>query len=179
MRVISGKFRNKPLKTLEGLSTRPTTSRVKESIFNIVQFDIQDSQVLDLFSGTGQMGIECLSRGAKAVDFVDSSKPAVAIIEKNLKSCGIISKVYQNDYITFIKSTKNKYNLIFLDPPYSTNDVNISINLINRFKLLKECGIIVCETHVDDKIEIEDENIYIHKVYKYGSTNVTIIKANQ
>ncbi|MFI3226820.1 MAG: 16S rRNA (guanine(966)-N(2))-methyltransferase RsmD [Clostridia bacterium] len=176
MRIISGKYRGKTLKTLEGMDTRPTTSRVKESVFNIIQFNIPDSNVLDLFAGSGQMGIECLSRGAISVDFCDQNSKAVSIIKNNLKICNENQKVSQNDYISFIKSCNKKYDIIYLDPPYSTEMINNSINLINRFKLLKECGIIVCETHIDDKIDLSSTDFTIQKTYKYGTINITLIK---
>lgn len=176
MRIISGKFRGKNLKTLEGLETRPTTSRVKESVFNIIQFDIQDANVLDLFSGTGQMGIECLSRGANLVDFVDNSQKAVNLIKENLKACEINQKVNQTDYATFLQSCNKKYNIVFLDPPYKTNLVNMSINFINDFKLLEKYGIIVCETSIDEEIDITNTDFVVQKTYKYGTVKITLIK---
>lgn len=176
MRVISGKYRGKNLKTLDGLDTRPTTSRVKESIFNIIQFDLPDADVLDLFSGTGQIGIECLSRGATSVDFVDLSSKSVNLIKENLKTCLENQKVHQLDYISFLENCKKQYNIIFLDPPYKTNLINISINLINDFKLLKEYGIIICETSIDDEINLDNTNFAIHKTYKYGTVKITLIK---
>ena len=178
MRIISGKYRGKTLKTLEGLDTRPTTSRVKESVFNIIQFNIQDSSVLDLFSGSGQMGIECLSRGALSVDFVDQNSNAVQIIKNNLDICDAKASVYKTDYISFTKSTKNKYDIILLDPPYGSDMINNSLSLINSFKLLNNCGIIVCETSANDIICLDNTNFCIQKVYKYGTINITLIKEN-
>lgn len=176
MRIISGKYRGKSLKTLEGLDTRPTTSRVKESIFNIIQFSVPNSDVLDLFSGSGQMGIETLSRGASSVDFIDQNSKAVKIIEQNLKICGVSQRVFCIDYVSYLKSCDKKYDIIFLDPPYGTNIINNSLIFINDFKLLKECGIIVCETSVSDTINLNNTNFVALKTYKYGTINITIIK---
>lgn len=179
MKVISGIYRGKNLKTLEGDNTRPTTSRVKESIFNIIQFEIADSDVLDLFAGTGQMGIESLSRGAKSCDFVDFNKNACNIVNANLKNCGISTKCKQIDYSSFAKSIKKTYDIIFLDPPYGAEIINNSINLINSFKLLKTCGIIVCETSVNDVLQIENTDFMVVKTYKYGTINITILKIKE
>lgn len=176
MRIISGKYRNKQLKTLEGLDTRPTTSRIKESIFNIVQFNISDSTVLDLFSGSGQMGIEALSRGATHVDFIDQSPKAMSIIKKNLEICDFGYETHQTDYVSFLKNCKKQYDIIFLDPPYHTVMLNNSISLINDFKLLKKCGIIVCETSIEDKISLDNTCFEVLKTYKYGTINITTIK---
>lgn len=176
MKIISGKYRGKTLKTLEGMDTRPTTSRVKESVFNIIQFSVADSDILDLFAGSGQMGIECLSRGANSVDFIDQNPKAINIIKNNLKICDENQRVLQTDYVSFIKSCNKKYDIIFLDPPYSTEMINNSLNLINDFKLLKECGIIICETSVNDKIDLTGTDFTTVKTYKYGTINITSIK---
>ena len=122
MRVITGKARGKRLKELPGLDTRPTTDRVKEGLFNVIQFDIEGRRVLDLFAGTGQLGIECLSRGASYCDFVDVSRTAAAIVRENLKTTGLEGQasVHQRDYSAFVQTARNqKYGLIFLDPPYA------------------------------------------------------------
>lgn len=174
MRIISGKYRGKTLKTLEGMDTRPTTSRVKESVFNIIQFSIIDNDILDLFAGSGQMGIECLSRGANSVDFVDKNLKAVQIIKNNLKICDINQKVFDKDYESFLSACDKKYDIILLDPPYSTDILNNAIKLIHKFNLLKEDGMIVCETSINDKVE--NDNFVISKIYKYGNTNITILK---
>lgn len=179
MKVISGIYKGKTLKTLDGDTTRPTTSRVKESIFNIIQFDVADSEILDLFSGSGQMGIESLSRGAKKCDFVDMNKNACQIVDNNLKKCEILQKCQKIDYISFIKTTKNTYDIIFLDPPYGGEIINNAINLINSFKLLKSCGIIVCETSVNDELCLDNTDFLIHKNYRYGTINVTTLKSKE
>ena len=120
MRVITGTARGRRLKELPGLATRPTTDKVKESLFNIVQFDIEGRKVLDLFGGTGQLGIEALSRGAEHVTFVDLSKAAAGVIRENVKACGFSERaqVLQGDALAFLSGCREKFGLVFLDPPY-------------------------------------------------------------
>lgn len=178
MKIISGKYRNKTLKTLEGMDTRPTISRVKESVFNIIQFSIADSTCLDLFAGSGQMGIECLSRGAKTVDFVDNNAQAIKIIEQNLKTCENTTRPHCTDFLNFLKSTKNSYDIVFLDPPFASDMLENSIFLINSLKLLNKCGIIICETSKDVEINLENTDLTVKKEYIYGSIKITVIKEN-
>ena len=120
MRVISGSARGRRLGELKGMETRPTTDKVKESLFNIIQFDIEGRRVLDLFGGTGQLGIEALSRGAEHCTFVDQRRDAAALIKENLKATELSdrSRVVQGDSLAFLQSCREKFDLIFLDPPY-------------------------------------------------------------
>ena len=121
MRVITGIARGRRLKEPQGLETRPTTDRVKEGIFSSIQFEIEGRRVLDLFGGTGQMGIEALSRGAAHCTFVDLRKEAVGIIRENLKLTGLEGQatVVQRDALAFLTRCREKYDVIFLDPPYA------------------------------------------------------------
>lgn len=145
MRIISGTKRGKKLKEPDNYDIRPTTDMVKESMFNIVQFDIEGRRALDLFAGIGQLGIECLSRGAKEVTFVDQSREAIAIVKQNLKSCGFEARVVQSDSISFLERGA-KFDLILLDPPYATNLIDKALQIINSVDILTESGIIVCES---------------------------------
>ena len=117
MRIISGKYRGKKLKEFELDSTRPTTDRVKESIFNLIQFEVVDAVVLDLFSGTGALGVEAISRGAKKTYLVDSNKQAISIIKENLKNMTEDFVVENKDYLEFLSTTKEKFDVVLLDPP--------------------------------------------------------------
>ncbi|MBQ8928863.1 MAG: 16S rRNA (guanine(966)-N(2))-methyltransferase RsmD, partial [Oscillospiraceae bacterium] len=122
MRVISGTARGRKLKEPDGRRVRPTTDKVKESMFNIVQFHIQDAAVLDLFAGSGQLGIEALSRGAESVTFVDSARDSVKLVRENVRTAGFEDRaqIFQTDAIGFLEHC-GKFDLIFLDPPYDTD----------------------------------------------------------
>ena len=149
MRVISGSARGTVLHSIEDISTRPTLDRVKEPLFNIIQNDIEDTTVLDLFAGSGAIGIEFLSRRAKQVYFCDKSSKAVAMIEKNLEKTKLKEKaiVYNKDYIDCINTVKNiKFDIIFLDPPYKEEFALDAIEKISNLQLLKDDGIIIIET---------------------------------
>ena len=151
MRVISGTARGRKLKELQGMDTRPTTDKVKESMFNIVQFDIEGRQVLDLFAGTGQLGIEALSRGAAGCVFVEQRREAAALVRDNLRACGFDgnSRVVQGEALAFVSACREKFDLIFLDPPYHTQLLEQALEAITRFDILREHGIIVCESAAD------------------------------
>ena len=145
MRVITGSARGRRLKTPEGMDIRPTTDNVKESVFNILQFDIEGRRVLDLFAGTGQLGIECLSRGAREVVFIDQSRDAVKIIKENLKTCGFSAPVLQQDALAYLNGC-GKFDLILVDPPYDAGLYETVLDKINSFDILSDGGIILCES---------------------------------
>lgn len=183
MRVISGKNRGKKLYALEGTTTRPTLDRVKEAMFNIIQFKILDANILDLFAGSGGLGIETLSRGAKHAVFCDSSFEAIQIINKNIKVTNNIDKttVINKDYklaLQQISKTEIKFNIIFLDPPYKSDFGIKAINEIFKLDLIAEDGIIILETDDENKIKNIEENIHI-KIFdkrKYGSVKLIFIR---
>ena len=145
MRVLSGTARGRRLNELKGKETRPTADRVKEGMFNIIQFDIEGRRVLDLFGGTGQLGIECLSRGAAHATFVDARTDAVKLIRENLALTDLADRaaVLTADYATVLSSAAEKYDLVFLDPPYETKLLERSLELISQFDILREHGIIL------------------------------------
>ncbi len=144
MRVITGSARGRKLKTPEGMDIRPTTDNVKESLFNILQFDIEGRRVLDLFAGTGQLGIECLSRGAREVVFIDHSRDAVKIIRENLKTCGFAAPVLQQDALSYLNGC-GSFDLILVDPPYDAELYEPVLEKINSIDILSDGGIILCE----------------------------------
>lgn len=172
MRVISGTVRGKRLKEPSDFSIRPTTDMVKEALFNIIQFDIEGRRVLDLFAGTGQLGIECLSRGAASVTFVDQSKESVAIVKQNLKTCGFEARVVQADSIGFL-SRADKYDIILLDPPYATNLLDKALEIINSVDILSEGGIIVCESGREKSMPDMNLPYFKRKEYNYGKVKLT------
>ena len=135
MRVITGTARGRKLATPSNNDIRPTTDNVKESIFNIIQFDIEGRRVLDLFAGTGQLGIECLSRGAESAVFVDQSREAVKLVRDNLKTCNLNGTVLQMDSLSFLKSC-GSFDLIFVDPPYDSPVYDEVLKTINLFDIL-------------------------------------------
>lgn len=173
MRVITGTARGRKLSTPTNYDIRPTTDNVKESIFNIIQFDIEGRKVLDLFAGTGQLGIECLSRGAESVTFVDENKEAIKIVKENLKTCNLKGNVLQMDALSFLRGG-GKFDLIFIDPPYDSALYAPALEIINLVDILSDGGIIVCEAR-KDKILPEMQAPYRkRKEYSYGKLKICI-----
>lgn len=178
MRVIAGAARGRRLKELEGLETRPTTDKVKESIFNIVQFDIEGRRVLDLFAGTGQLGCEALSRGAAHVVFVDQRRDCARVIKENAK---LVSpegnwEVLQRDAVDAIGALGGKFGLVFLDPPYRSGLMEKALNAITGIDIVTEHGIIVCETGAEEVLPALPENYEVVKEYRYGKIKLTTIR---
>ena len=150
MRIITGSARGALIETLEGEATRPTAERAKEALFSMIQFDIEGRKVLDLFAGSGQLGLEALSRGAASCTFTDEAREAVDIIIKNAKNARLFdrSRISAIDFRSHLKaaSGKEKYDLIFLDPPYASGYISEALKMIDEGELLAEGGRIVCET---------------------------------
>ena len=178
MRVISGKARGVNLKTPNGMATRPTADRVKEAIFSIIQFDLPGTSVLDLFGGTGQLGIEALSRGAKKAVFVDELDDACKLIRQNLKITKLESQghVIRSDYSAFLKTTSQKFDIILLDPPYAEVFLENSLNLITQIDILQSGGIIVTERPVEKALLCDFPGYSRSKDYKYGKTLITLFR---
>lgn len=182
MRVISGNARGKKLVSLEGMNTRPTLDRVKEALFNIIQFDIVDKNVLDLFAGSGAIGIEAISRGAKSATFCDNSIDAIKIIETNVRNTRSTekAKIIHGDFLTALKQlSKNKrtFDIVYLDPPYKTEFANIAIDKIIELNLLSKDGIIIVETDDAEKERtIKNDDIEIFDIRKYGRAILIFIR---
>lgn len=178
MRVITGTARGRKLGQLQGMETRPTTDQVKESIFNIVQFDIEGRRVLDLFGGTGQLGIEALSRGAASCTFVDQRREAVALIRSNLKLCQLTdrARVIQGEALGFLPAARETYHLIFLDPPYGTNLLENAIKKIAEIDMLSENGIIICESPADKMLPELAYPYCKGREYRYGKIKITVYR---
>ena len=178
MRVISGKAKGITLKTPSGMQTRPTADRVKEALFSILQFDLPGKRVLDLFGGTGQLGIEALSREASYAVFVDASGDACSLIRENLKRCKFTSeaKVIRSDYLNYLKSTTDKFDIIFLDPPYAEVFLENALKIITEIDILQSGGIIVTERPVGKDLPWTFEGFSRSKDYKYGKTLLTIYR---
>ena len=178
MRVITGKARGVQLKTPNGQLTRPTTDRVKEALFSIIQFEIPGAAVLDLFGGTGQLGIEALSRGAKSATFVDAREEACKLIRENLKRTKLEqdAKVVRADYMDYLKRSQGTYQIIFLDPPYAEVFLENALKCITEIDILQSGGIIVAERPVGKDLPWEFEGYSRSRDYKYGSTLLTIYR---
>jgi len=173
MRVISGSARGRKLKEPSGFSIRPTGDKVKESIFNIIQFDIEGRRVLDLFAGTGQLGIEALSRGAAKAVFVDSSADAIKLIKSNLDLCGFSDRaeVYARDALQFITGSE-KFDLIFIDPPYDAKIFDQVIIKIIEFDKLSDNGIIILEMNAAMQAPVAHAPYILAKEYRYGGSKI-------
>lgn len=183
MRVISGKLRGTKLYTLEGKNTRPTLDRVKESLFNIINFCIKDSVFLDLFSGSGAIGIEAASRGAKKVIICEKSKEAMNIIKKNIEKTKLGSQVetYNMDFKKFIQNNLNeKLDVVYLDPPYEEDYAFEATKMILEKQLLKEDSIIILETDREQIVENQFEKLNLEKIdkRKYGRAYLIFYKIN-
>lgn len=178
MRVISGSARGRRLKELPGMDTRPTTDQVKESIFNIIQFDVEGRKVLDLFAGTGQMGIEALSRGAAHATFVDLAPAAAKIVRENVELTRFtdVSRVVQSDWRGFLSSCREKFDLIFLDPPYRTDMLENAMQTIAAIDILSEHGIMICESPLDKELPDLAAPYEKGKEYRYGKIKVTLYR---
>ena len=178
MRVITGKARGINLKTPEGLQTRPTTDRVKEALFSVIQFDVPTAKVLDLFGGTGQLGIEALSRGAKRAVFVDESEKACKLIRENLKRTHLEQEgtVLRSDFLAYLRRCTEKFDIILLDPPYAEVFLENALKCITEIDILETGGIIVTERPVGKELPYEFEGYTRSKDYKYGNTLITLYR---
>ena len=178
MRVVSGTARGVILKTPEGLQTRPTADKVKEAMFSILQFDLPGAAVLDLFGGTGQLGIEALSRGAKSAVFVDAWDKACALIKENLRRTKMeqSSRVVRSDYLSYLRSCKEQFDIILLDPPYAEVFLENALKCITEIDILQTGGIIVAERPVEKDLPFEFEGFTRSKDYKYGKTIITLYR---
>ena len=178
MRVITGKARGVQLKTPDGMLTRPTTDRVKEALFSIIQFEIPTARVLDLFGGTGQLGIEALSRGAKSAVFVDQREDACRLIRENLKRTRLEqdAKVVRSDYLDYLKRCKETFDIIFLDPPYAEVFLENALKCITEIDILQSGGIIVAERPIGKELPWEFDGFTRSRDYKYGKTILTIYR---
>lgn len=172
MRIISGSAKGRALKAPKNYDIRPTSDMVKEAVFSAVQFDIGEAAAIDLFSGTGQLGIEALSRGAKSCAFIDSSKNSLKITESNIAAAGFekSAEIIYSDALTYLKKCKKSFDMAFVDPPYNMGIIEkILPELIKR---MNPGGIIICEHEKGLVIDYPKENI---KKRAYGNIEITMI----
>lgn len=182
MKVISGKYKGRVLKGFDINGTRPTMDRVKESLFAMIQDYIKDSIVLDLYSGSGNLAIEAISNGSKKAYFIDNNKIAINIINANINALNItnveVIKDDANNALNNFINEEKTFDIIFLDPPYHTNELDKTLTKINEnINILSTDGIIICETELSINYD-KYNNLCIFKTRKYGSKIVTILKRN-
>ncbi len=173
MRVITGIVGGRNLKSPNGDRVRPTTDHVKQAIFNILQFDLEGRRVLDLFAGTGQLGIEALSRGAREAVFTDLSQESVALVKENLKRCGLKGTVLRTDALNFL-SRGEKFDVVFLDPPYDSELYFPVLERINSVDNLNEGGIIICEARAGTALPDMKSPYRKLRSRRYGSVEICI-----
>ena len=178
MRVISGKARGVTLMTPKGEQTRPTMDRVKEALFSIIQFDLPGARVLDLFGGTGQLGIEALSRGAKHAVFVDLREDACRLIKENLKRAKLESDatVIRSDYQQYLDRCKDKFDIVILDPPYAEVFLENALKIITEIDILQTGGIIIAERPLGKDLSWDFAGFTRSKDYKYGQVLLTLYR---
>ncbi len=176
MRIITGTARGRRLKTPEGRDIRPTSEVVKEAMFSVIQFDIEGSQVLDLFSGTGQLGIEALSRGAKYCRFIDKSSDCAALTRENIRAAGFenISNVMTADSSDYLRMARYTFDIAFLDPPYSHGTIAAVLPLLEP--KMSDRGIAVCEHERGLVLPDSVGRLIKKKTYRYGKTEVTVYR---
>ncbi len=172
LKIVTGIAKGKKIETLEGETTRPTSQRIKEALFSSIQFDIENRRVLDLFAGSGQLGLEALSRGAASVSFVDASRESMDIIKKNARFTGFFDacRYIVSDYRNYIRkaSDRDKYDLVFIDPPYAMQCCEDALNRLREGGLLEKGAIVALESG-EEKIRAEDiKGFEVLKSTHYG-----------
>ena len=177
MRIIAGKARGTKLYTLEGENTRPTLDRVKESLFNIIQEKIVGSSFLDVFSGSGAIGLEAASRGAKEVILCEKDKNAIKVIKKNIEKTHLEVTLYETSFENMLEKINEKFDIIYIDPPYKTNLVYETVNKLINLDLLKTDSLIIVETDEEERVEqaLKKLNVNIVKKRKYGRVHLIFL----
>lgn len=179
--MIAGEAKGHKLKTIKGNTTRPTADRVKESLFNILAPYMESSEVLDLFAGTGSLGIEALSRGAASAVFVDKSGEACSIIRENLTHTAMQdrSTVYSSDFGTAVAKLAlegRKFDIVFLDPPYNKNFIQEALKILTENDIIRYEGILAAEHHIEDRLPEYEDGLETVTSRKYGETVITLYK---
>ncbi len=180
MRIISGDLKGKKLRSIRGTKTRPTSDRLRESIFNIIAFNVQHTRILDLFAGTGAFAIEALSRGANFAVFIDISKSAVSAIKENIKSCNLDDRVKVikwdiNKNLTCVEHSKPAFNLVFMDPPYDNNFLEPTLLNLHLSCCMEKGCLIIVEHSLREPIPKEPAVFEITDQRKYGKTLLSFL----
>lgn len=177
MRVVSGTSRGRRLEAPEGFDVRPTTDKVKESMFNIIQFELCDAHVLDLFAGSGQLGIEALSRGASSATLVDSSRRSLEYIRKNVEATGFSgpARIVASDSFAFLRSTSSLFDIVILDPPYEKKLCDKAFEILPR--VLKDNSVVICETRTNESLPDTVGNLHLEREYNYSSIKLSVYRS--
>ena len=178
MRIIGGDARGRTIVAPAGAKTRPTQDYVRESLFNIIRWDVEDARVLDLFAGTGALSLEALSRGAKSAVFVDSRDDACKVVRENLAKTRLegLGKVVRSDYLSYLHSCRETFDLIFLDPPYAEVFLENSLKTISQIDILSDSGIIITERPFGKELPAIVPGLVRYRDYRYGKAAVTIYR---
>ena len=176
MRVITGIARGRKLRSPDGYDVRPTTEITKEALFSLLQFELEGARVLDLFAGSGQLGIEALSRGAGFCTFVDSARASQDLVRQNLTSTGLgaNARVMPMDYLAFLQSTRETFDIALLDPPYAKGMIDQALPLLAE--KMSESGVIVCETDKKEELPAQAGPFGIYREYRYGKSKLTVYR---
>ena len=176
MRIIAGEWRGRRLETREGMDVRPTPERVKEALFNILQFQLEGRRVLDLFAGSGQLGLEALSRGAAEAVFVDESRESTAVVKRNIASLKAEAKtrLYQTDFAAFLMRRQEPFDIVFLDPPYRSGKLEAALPLAAA--ITNPGGTIIAEHPTDEELPDEAGDFRKGKSYRYGKIYLTVYR---
>ncbi|MBE6794007.1 MAG: 16S rRNA (guanine(966)-N(2))-methyltransferase RsmD [Ruminococcaceae bacterium] len=176
MRVITGSARGRKLQTLEGRDVRPTTDKVKESVFSIIQFQIQGRVFVDLFAGSGQMGIEALSRGAEKAYLVDQSLKAIRVIEQNVKTCGFEDNAHicRQDAAGFLMSARENFDVVYVDPPFEKGIIDEVLPMLSS--KMNKGGVILCESADNEVLPEEAGDFVLDRTYRYGKIKVSLYR---
>ncbi|MBQ8795866.1 MAG: 16S rRNA (guanine(966)-N(2))-methyltransferase RsmD [Clostridia bacterium] len=176
MRVITGSARGRRLMTLEGRDVRPTTDKVKESVFSIIQFQLQERVFLDLFAGSGQMGIEALSRGAKKAYLVDQSLKSIRVIEQNVKATGFEDKaqVVRQESKSFLATSRENFDIAYVDPPFGLGLIDEVLPLLAE--KMNKGGVILCECADSEQVPDEAGDFILDRNYRYGKIKVSLYR---
>ena len=176
MRIIAGEWRGRRLETREGMDVRPTPERVKEALFNILQFQLEGRRVLDLFAGSGQLGLEALSRGAAEAVFVDESRDSAAVVKRNIASLKAEAKtrLYQTDFAAFLMRHQEPFDIVFLDPPYRSGKLEAALPLAAA--ITNPGGTIIAEHPTDEELPDEAGDFRKGKSYRYGKIYLTVYR---
>lgn len=179
MRIVSGSARGRKLITPVGMDIRPTTDKVKEALFSILQFELRDRRVLDLFAGTGQLGLEALSRGAAHVTFTDSSPKAVELVKKNAAVTGFADRctVLRTDAFAFLQRTDEVFDIVFLDPPYEQGLYKRAMDLLPR--VLAPGAVVVAETRPDEDLPDAVGPLRLYRTYRYSAISLSVYRETE